>query len=321
MQRFRDTFSGNPSVRVMSREEICQQFRVQDDERHRDVTLSRLCEKLRAEQEQTGLSHCLLVDELTPKTGDCTSACDWSGLDTWGIICILCIQPTSPSWSPTWKPTKNPLALTLPPSLNLLILERVFRCTHKILNLLSHILQKMDQLIKPSFPLSHVPGHEVTGDLPEVLLLPRCPCTGPWCTIPQAHLLQATWASIMSLLIRVHREGVQVKDMLLMLSPGNQDAECLAWAKGEIAGNTDMRDLRVRSADLFRGSEAEVVIWCCRGEWCSSILDACSRATSRLLLISQPDGSSILHGALEEACRLGKARLAVEQASFPMNPH
>ena len=241
----------------MSREEACQHFGVQDNRGNKDQTLSELCRRME-EERRSGLPHCLLVDELPPLTGVRGHSSDWSGADTRGLRLVLATQPTG--YTSTSSVTPVP-----PPGLTLLTLERVFRCTQRILLLLTHILQQLQSsnttFGKPSFPLAAAgPGHEIPGDLPELLLLPRCSCTV--CTTPLQCLYSPHWPTLLAVLTRLHEEGVGMQDTVLMLHPGDQEAECRAWVEGEVAGQPHLRGLRVKTAPEFRGSEAEVVVWC-----------------------------------------------------------
>ena len=300
----------------MSREEACRHFGVQDYKRNRAQTLSELCRRMEEEERRSGLPHCLLVDELPPLTGDWKSSCDWSGADTRGLRLVLAAQPTA---NTTSSGTPVP-----PPGLTLLTLERVFRCTQRILLLLTHILQHLQSsnttFGRPSFPLAAAgPGHEIPGDLPELLLLPRCSCTYTYCNTPLQCLYSPHWPTLLAVLTRLHEEGVGMQDTVLMLHPGDQEAECRAWVEGEVAGQPHLRGLRVKTAPEFRGSEAEVVVWCGRGAFTNiTALDTCTRATSRLLLISQHHGGiDSFHRALESALQAGLATPAREQATLP----
>ena len=300
----------------MSREEACQHFGVQDNEKNRAQTLSELCRRMEEEERRSGLPHCLLVDELPPLTGDTFSSSDWSGADTRGLRLVLAAQPT------TNTTTSSSVTPVPPPGLTLLTLERVFRCTQRILLLLTHILQQLESSStpygKPSFPLADAgPGHEIPGDLPELLLLPRCSCTS--CFTPLRCLYSPHWPTLLAVLTRLHEEGVGMQDTVLMLNPVDQEAKCRAWVEGEVAGQPHLRGLRVKTAPEFRGSEAEVVVWCSGGSLnTTTTLDTCTRATSRLLLICQPysDGGSF-HRALESALQAGLATPAREQATLP----
>ena len=307
MDRFKTTFASLPGVRVRSREEMCTEFGLQYDPADKDEdrvgALSSVYQALEVEQQTTGLVHWLVVDELSPATSDSES--DWRGLKTGAVNTVLCIKPTSYEGSSTVLP---------PTSLTILQFSRVYRCTQAILAWVSYVTLEMekDGDYNTSFPLAQAcPGHEVPGQLPETLVLPRCSCY-PYCTTPLSCLLEPHWVSVESLLTRLVQEGVQQGDLVLIFDPDSQSQECMAWIQAKLAGHPLLAGLRLRTGAQYRGCEAGVLVWLGGADYYGSLLDNCTRVTSRLVVVTQSDSDdsgNYFTDICNKACTVNLAKI------------
>ena len=102
--------------------------------------------------------------------------------------------------------------LCFPEEIEHLELFRVYRCTQRITRFYEEVVKKRQeettvdsnydgpQINKSSN--SYTPGHEILGEPPEILLLPRCTCIYD-CSNPKEHLLVANKSKIFDLLRRI----------------------------------------------------------------------------------------------------------------------
>ena len=91
--------------------------------------------------------------------------------------------------------SRENIDLKLPTSLREIKLTRMFRCTQSIGRFLEQVINSSKMCytnLSPninSHSISFKPGHEIFGDIPEIILLPKCTCK-KHCVKPLEHLLK-----------------------------------------------------------------------------------------------------------------------------------
>ena len=177
MDRFRNRFPGDSTkIKTMLGDEVCKRFGIFEEqyrhEEQREVAINSICRKL---DEECPSDHqpILLVDELLPNTNGWQALSgDWSGLKPGRDGLVLSLMPKAD------EVTKSPdnLDVVAAPDMSVVTLSRVYRYTHRILDLFTFLMKNSTgEIHSPlSSSLDEVTyGNEVYGDLPEVILLPE----------------------------------------------------------------------------------------------------------------------------------------------------
>ena len=140
---------------------------------------------------------------------------DWRGLKTNEVNVMMALTPIEEPFSrglfrmllDHFLSKNQGVDIQLPDNLSQLKLDRVYRCTQKILKFHEQVADKNN---KSQFAYSktnsssciYSPGHEIIGIEPDVAVLPSCGCFYA-CNEPLQHLLIKHWALIITTLKRV----------------------------------------------------------------------------------------------------------------------
>ena len=134
-----------------------------------------------------------------------------------------------------------------------------------------------------------------------------------FCLTPLSCLFQSHWATdLLPVVTRLREEGVAGDNIVIILAVvGRQVASCQAWLVGQITGQAHLTGVMVKTVEEFRGMEAQVLVWVGGDTFDSTILDTCTRVTSRLVFISQAvsRGGGMIGRAVTVACQEGKAKM------------
>ena len=145
---------------------------------------------------------------------------NWTGLRSNGVNLMIALKPIDDGnigpfakiWARLRDGQEMGVNLRFPEEIEHLELFRIYRCTQRISRFYEEIVKKRQdftefdsnydgpQINKSSN--SYIPGHEILGEPPEVLLLPRCACIHD-CSNPKEHLLVANKSKIFALLKRI----------------------------------------------------------------------------------------------------------------------
>ena len=284
MDRFRQRFPGELRIKIMSGDEVCKKFGIFGEqyrhEEQRDVVINAICRKL---EEECPPDHqpILLVDELPPNTNGWQALSgDWSGLRPGRVGLVLSLMPKADEVTTT---SEN-LAIVAPPDMPVVTLNRVYRYTHSILNLLTFLMKNSKgEVHSPlSFSLDEVTyGNEVYGELPEVIFLPE-----------EVNLNLSSAEDLLAknkeLLLSVLDENT-TKDgnttILVDTCVVEEEIEgCKEWLDREVV-KKNHPSVRVTTADEFRGLESGVLIWIADRAPTWEYFDSFSRVCGHLVIL------------------------------------
>ena len=175
-----------------------------------------------------------------------SSSGDWKGLKTNGVNLMMALKPIENSRSKGAfsdfldKILSRKIAIDLffPENIAHLQLRRIHRCTKNITKFFEEIVKHMNeadlteenQSINSSSIL-YSPGHEIHGDYPEVLLLPKCNCFGN-CKNPVEHLLQGNKTKILDMIKRIQSIFTTLQ-VTVLIDTLKDDQKCVNWLKTE----------------------------------------------------------------------------------------
>ena len=148
--------------------------------------------------------------------------------------------------------SKENLDLLFPTHLMQIKLRRIFRCTQNIGRLHEQVVKGIKMCYTNLSPnvnnnsISYIPGHEIYGDIPEILLLPKCACKSH-CKNPMEHLFTLHKTKIFALLKRVQKKVGPTKiTVIIDLEGGSMcnlpghsqlqciQSKCISWLKEEL---------------------------------------------------------------------------------------
>ena len=180
---------------------------------------------------------------------------DWKGIKTNGVNLMMGLQPIENFGQEGIFSylidkillRKREMELCFPEEIANLQLSRIYRCTNNIAEFYKEIVTSIN---KPSLMgadhsinsgcISYSPGHEIHGDYPEVLLLPRCNCF-VYCKNPVEHLLQANKTKILAMLKRI-LSMFKLSEITVLIDTANNQQKCVNWLKTELARETNTID-------------------------------------------------------------------------------
>ena len=106
--------------------------------------------------------------------------------------------------------------------------------------------------------ISYKPGHEIIGDLPELLLLPQCNCFA-YCKLPLEHLLIANKPAIFALLKRLQLKMKGVK-LTLIVDIYSESKKCADWMKKQLKKESIICNVMVKTLEECRGLEFPALV-------------------------------------------------------------
>ena len=177
---------------------------------------------------------------------------DWRSLKTNGVHLMMALKPIiNSSFKGFFSylleniiSRKVAMDLCFPDTIAHMQLSRIYRCTKNIAEFYEEIVTHMN---KPGFnfqnyginssSISCSPGHEIHGDHPEVLLLPKCNCF-VYCRNPAEHLFQANKTKILAMVKRI-QSNFSTSEVTVLIDTSKDPQKCVNWLKTEtdIIGN------------------------------------------------------------------------------------
>ena len=92
-----------------------------------------------------------------------------------------------------------------------------------------------------------------------------------------------------------------------------ESEKCCDWLNDELEKHEEMKEVKVRTTDQFKGSETETIVWVGFGWNPLTSLDSVSRASSRLVMVYGSGKDNLLAYVAVKAVKAGKAKWAEEQ--------
>ena len=182
--------------------------------------------------------------------------------------------------------------LFIPQNLTHLKLRRIYRCTTNISQFYEHVAKSLKKpstlhysAIINSDLVSFVPGHEINGEPPEILLLPKCNCY-THCELQLEHYLIANKERIFELLKRVQLK-LRTLSITVIVDIGSKTQNCVIWLNTELMKEDFTRNIVVKTIEQCRGIEFPVLVTISndRMNKVSSLIDSWTRVTSTLIII------------------------------------
>ena len=222
---------------------------------------------------------------------------------------------------------KTVVDLCLPDDIAHLQLNRIYRCTKQIAEFYEEMvinLNKPDIGVNYGMNSSSIlysPGHDIHGDLPEVLLLPKCTCFGQ-CRYPVKHLLQANKTKNFAMLKRIQSK-FPTSEVTVLMGTSKQAQECNNWLKTELnKENVTITNIVFKTIGQCRGLEFPVLLTISFSNYyiCASItLDVWTRVTTSLFIIQRDNDYSSVSGGLKACLKKQVAKEAEEQEEIKQN--
>ena len=205
---------------------------------------------------------------------------NWTGLRSNGVNLMIALKPIDDGndiglFNYTWMRCKKQepgLDLCFSKELEHLELCRIYRCTQRLSQFYEAIISKYNtassldhgsQINKKS--KSYTPGHEIIGECPEVLLLPKCTCSNSdsaFCFIPQEHLLVSHKTKIFALLRRIQRKFKAENENITVIIKANYNedtSKCVEWIETELKKNL-ICNFDVKTIGQCRGMEFPILV-------------------------------------------------------------
>ena len=294
-------------------------------------------EQLNPNEDQTSQDIFLLLDEVPcnsdPGFGNIyygRSSGDWTSLKTNGVNLMMVLKPienfsTQGLFSYLIEKImsrKPAIDLCFPENIAHLQLSRIYRCTKNIAEFYEEIVTHMNKpgLNIESFginssSISYSPGHEIHGDHPEVLLLPRCNCYG-YCKNPVEHLLQANETQILAMLKRIQSK-FSISKITVLIDTFKDKQKCVNWLRTEmIKENATIGNIVFKTIEQCRGQEFPVLLTISDDSnyaMTLTTLDAWTRVTVSLFIIQVEDKYSAWTKGLKDCLEKKVAKQAEEQ--------
>ena len=196
---------------------------------------------------------------------------DWRGLKTNEINLMMALTPIEEPFSrglfrmllDHFLSKNQGVDIQLPDNLSQLKLDRVYRCTQKILKFHEQVAEKNN---KSQFAYSktnsssciYSPGHEIIGIEPDVAVLPSCGCFYA-CNKPLEHLLLKHWTLIFETLKRVANSAGD-KKATIVIATAKKSLRCVVWVKAELEKHNFTKNFDVKTIDQCRGNEYEILV-------------------------------------------------------------
>ena len=261
---------------------------------------------------------------------------DWKGLKTNGVNLMMVLKPIENS---VFKGTfsclldkimqrNKSIHLCFPENIAHLQLSRIYRCTKNIAEFYEELVTSINKpsLIKEnqginSSSISYSPGHEIHGDHPEVLLLPRCNCFGD-CKNPVEHFLQANKTKILAMLKRIQSK-FSISEITVLIDSTSKKQKCVNWLKTElIKENSTIDNIVFKTIGQCRGLEFPVLLSIsdsCSVVTISTTLDAWTRVTASLFIIQMENKYSTMTQGLKACLKKQIAKQAEEHEEINYN--
>ena len=259
---------------------------------------------------------------------------DWKGLKRNGINLMMALKPIGASGFKgifayllnKMMSRKTAIDLCFPGDIAHLQLGRIYRCTKNIAKLYDEILAHMNKPNQVNYginssSISYTPGHEIHGDNPEVLLLPRCNCFD-YCKIPVEHLLQANKTKILAMLKRIQSK-FKVLEVTILIETLIDNQKCGEWMKRELKKEPFLiGNIVFKTIEQCRGLEFPVLMTINDGSkprMTPTTLDKWTRVNVSLFIIQMDEEYSAVSRGLKTCLKKQVAVQAEEQEKIKYN--
>ena len=258
---------------------------------------------------------------------------DWRGLKRNEVHLMMALKPIGDCL----YGSKKLIELHFLDDMENLQLSRVYRCTQSILSFYKTVVKRVraESVITKfnSFSAtSYESGHEIFGDLPEILLFPRCcQCLG-FCLEPLTHNLME-FTKKTKILAFLERLQTKLKPMRItvIIDIGFEKQECKNWLIEELGEKGMAETFEVKEIDECRGMEFPAVVTISAGDAGYAgkmikssplIIDTWTRVTSSMSVIHVDNSSdNEFTIGLEDAMKNNVAKKAEEQDMGPRDYH
>ena len=261
---------------------------------------------------------------------------NWKGLKKNGVNLMMALKPVGSSGLigifqyllNKIMSRKTAINLCFPEDIGHLQLSRIYRCTNNITELYEGILDHMNKPNQVNYGINsssilYSPGHEIHGDKPEVLILPRCNCFD-YCKIPVEHLLQANKTKILAMLKRIQSKFTAL-EVTVLIETLIDNQKCGDWMKRELKkADYSTGNIVYKTIGQCRGLEFPVLMTINDGSkprMTPSTLDTWTRVTVSLFIIQMDEEYSAVSRGLKNCLKKQIAQQAEEQEkiqySFP----
>ena len=258
----------------------------------------------------------LIIDEMD-SYGQYQSG-DWTDLKRNEVHLMMSLKPIgSLSYDKT-----EPIELNFPDDIDHLQFTRVYRCTQTILEFYKTIVKRLHT--EPStarfnsYSTAYNPGHEIFGDLPEILFLPQCE-TGKYGNRdnPVMHNFKIFTNKIrtIALLWRLQKKLAPIKITVIIDFFGKQ--ECKMWLAKELEAIGISEAFYLKVIGECRGMEFPSIVTISGDSingTANQIIDTWTRVTTCLSIIHVADHQGhAFRRLLGDAVNDNVAKIAEEQ--------
>ena len=254
---------------------------------------------------------------------------DWRDLTSNGIHLMMALKPfenstTHGSFGCYTDGDTGVVDLHFPEELEHVKLKRIFRCTQNIAKFYNKVVKGLNNKYRNfatinSSANSYVSGHEIFGEPPEILLLPKCHCPFA-CDDPMEHQFIANRTKIFALLRRVQSELNPMKITVIINIKRGENQKIITWLTEELEKENLLDSINVTTIGQCRGLEFPVLVTLtCSffgdkdGYHDSTAIDAWTRATTSLFIIHPENNECQLSKTLKNALENGLVKKAKEQ--------
>ena len=259
---------------------------------------------------------------------------DWKGLKKNGINLMMALKPVGASGFKgifayllnKIMSRKTAIDLCFPEDIAHLQLSRIYRCTKNIAELYEGILAHINKPNQVNYGINsssilYSPGHEIHGDNPEVLLLPRCNCFD-YCKIPVEHLLHANKTKILAMLKRIQSKFTAL-EVTVLIETLIDNQKCGDWMKRELKKETFLNgNIVFKTIEQCRGVEFPVLMTISDGSkprMTPTTLDTWTRVTVSLFIIQMDEEYSAVSRGLKNCLKKQIAKQSEEQEKIKYN--
>ena len=250
------------------------------------------------------------------------SSANWKGLDSNGVHLMMALKPVEELYNTrgifsaivdTVLSRRAHFDLCFPENMTQLKLDRLFRCTQNILSFYELIVKHMKRsyfnnhsIYINSSSTSSLPGHEIYGDIPEILLLPQNVYGQSLKEVFTTHQCK----EIVELIKRVHLKYESQQVTVIDESGTN-----LIFLRHQFGSNVVFKTI-----NECRGLEFPILVtitadsnWECQQ---SIVIDSWTRVSTALFIIHVERKYSNLTSGLKEAIDMKVAKSAEEQENI-----
>ena len=225
---------------------------------------------------------------------------------------------------------KADIDLRFPDGMEHLQLNRIYRCTQNITEFYEEIVKHTNRNSFTDYygtgfnssSISHSPGHEIYGNLPEVLLLPQCNCH-EYCRNPTEHLFVAKKTKIIALLKRA-QVNFNATKVTVIIDTERRKENCVDWLRKNLEEEGIAENFEVKTVEQCRGLEFPVLVTIGSssvfGDSTTEIMDTWTRVTSALITIHMERKFNKFSDGLKAALH-NKKKLVAKQAEEQEHIH